>query len=57
MWFVTGTPSGEALAEAAAQVIDDLSDRTRAHLNSHSRAVIFDRGLEGWPPWKSVPSR
>jgi hypothetical protein len=36
MWFVTGTPSGQALVEAAAQVVDDLSDRTRARLNSLS---------------------
>jgi hypothetical protein len=29
-WFVTGTPSGKALAQAAARVVDDLADRTRA---------------------------
>ena len=31
LWFVTGTPSGKALAESAAQVVDDLADRTRAY--------------------------
>jgi hypothetical protein len=31
-WFVTGTPSGRALVEAAAQVVDDLAARTRAHI-------------------------
>jgi hypothetical protein len=30
-WFVTGRPSGKALTEAAAQVADDLADRTRAY--------------------------
>lgn len=29
MWFVIGTPSGKALVEAVAQVVDDLSDRAR----------------------------
>lgn len=28
-WFVTGTPSGRALTEAAAEVVDDLAGRTR----------------------------
>lgn len=28
-WFVTGTPSGEALTRAAAIVLDDLADRLR----------------------------
>jgi hypothetical protein len=32
-WRVTGTPSGKALVEAAAQVVDDLADRTRAHMS------------------------
>jgi hypothetical protein len=32
-WLVTGTPSGRALAEAAAEVVDDLADRTRACVN------------------------
>lgn len=36
VWVVTGTPSGQALVEAAAHVVDDLSDRTRAYLNSLS---------------------
>jgi hypothetical protein len=29
-WFVTGTPSGEELTRAAANVLDDLADRLRA---------------------------
>ena len=29
-WGVTGTPSGEALTRAAAQIVDDLADRLRA---------------------------
>ena len=29
-WFVTGTPSGEELARAAANVVDDMADRLRA---------------------------
>jgi PAS domain-containing protein len=33
-WFVTGNPSGEALVRAAAQVVDQLADRARAHLDS-----------------------
>jgi hypothetical protein len=28
-WFVTGSPSGEALTRAAASVVDDLADRMR----------------------------
>lgn len=31
-WFVTGTPSGKALIEAIARVVDNLDERTRAHL-------------------------
>jgi hypothetical protein len=30
--FVTGAPSGKALVEAAAQVVDDLADQTRAYI-------------------------
>jgi hypothetical protein len=30
VWFVTGTPSGEALVRAAAEVVDDLAGQTRA---------------------------
>lgn len=30
-WFVTGAPSGGALVEAAARVVDDLADRIRAY--------------------------
>jgi len=32
VWFVTGTPSGEALVRAAAQVVDDLAGQTRDYL-------------------------
>lgn len=31
-WWVTGTPSGEALVRAAAEVVDDLEDRIRAFM-------------------------
>jgi hypothetical protein len=31
-WLVTGTPSGRALTEAVAQVVDDLADRARARV-------------------------
>lgn len=31
-WFVTGAPSGKALIEAVARVVDDLDERTRAYL-------------------------
>jgi hypothetical protein len=30
-WFVAGTPSGQAVTRAVAQVVDDLADRTRAY--------------------------
>lgn len=30
VWFVTGTPSGEALVRAAGAVVDDLAEQTRA---------------------------
>ena len=33
-WFVTGVPSGRALAEAAATVVDEFAGRTRAHYDS-----------------------
>jgi hypothetical protein len=33
IWFVTGTPSGKALTQAAAQVIDDLADEARAYMH------------------------
>ena len=32
-WFVTGTPSGKALVEAAAHVVDDLADQIRAYVH------------------------
>lgn len=32
IWLVTVTPSGEALARAAAQVVDEIADQARAHL-------------------------
>jgi hypothetical protein len=35
-WRVTGTPSGEVLTRAAANVVDDLADRLRAGL-PHNR--------------------
>jgi hypothetical protein len=31
VWFVSGSPSGEALVRAAAEVVDDLADQTRAY--------------------------
>jgi hypothetical protein len=34
VWFVTGDPSGQALAQAAAAVVDEFADRTRVHLDS-----------------------
>jgi hypothetical protein len=33
-WFLTGNPSGRALILAAAEVVDDLAERTRAYYNS-----------------------
>jgi hypothetical protein len=33
-WFVSGSPSGEALVRAAGQVVDQLAARARAHLDS-----------------------
>ena len=35
-WFVTGTPSGKALIEAVASVVDDLGERTQAYLEGRS---------------------
>ena len=34
VWFVTGTPSGESLVEAAAQVVNELADQARAYIAS-----------------------
>ena len=31
-WFVTGTPSGEALVRAVGEGVDDLADQTRAYV-------------------------
>lgn len=31
VWWVTGTPSGEALVRAVAEVVDDLADQMRAY--------------------------
>jgi hypothetical protein len=31
VWFVTGTPSGDTLVRAAAEVVDDLAGQTRAY--------------------------
>ena len=33
VWGVTGTPSGEALVRAAADVVDHLAARARAYVN------------------------
>lgn len=35
VWGVTGTVSGEALARAAAEVVDHFADQARAHIDSH----------------------
>ena len=32
VWFVTGTPSGEALVRAVGEVLDDLADQTWAYV-------------------------
>jgi hypothetical protein len=32
VWFVTGTPSGEALVRATAGVVDDLAGQTRDYV-------------------------
>ena len=32
VWFVTGTPSGDALVRAVAEVLDDLAEQTWAHI-------------------------
>jgi hypothetical protein len=34
VWFVTGTPSGQALVEAAAKVVDELAAHARAYIAS-----------------------
>lgn len=31
VWFVTGTPLGDALVRAASEVVDDLADQARAY--------------------------
>lgn len=33
VWFVTGTPSGKELTEAAARVVDELAGETRAFMH------------------------
>ena len=33
VWFVTGAPSGKALTEAVAQVVDELADQARAYVH------------------------
>ena len=33
IWFVTGTPSGKAPAQAAAQGIDEMADEARARMH------------------------
>ena len=35
-WFVTGSPSGRALVEAAARVVDDHAERIRAIVSPRS---------------------
>jgi hypothetical protein len=37
VWGVTGTPSGEALVQAAAGVVDRLAPQARAYIESLSR--------------------
>jgi hypothetical protein len=32
VWFVTGTPSGEALVRAVAEVLDEFAEQTWAHI-------------------------
>jgi hypothetical protein len=32
VWFVTGTPSGEAMVRAVAAVVDDLADLARVYV-------------------------
>jgi hypothetical protein len=52
VWFVTGTPSGEALVRAVAEVVDDLADQTWAHICAEwERQVAEDRdsGFGGGP--------
>lgn len=39
VWYVTGTPSGEALVRAAAKVVDDLADRARSHIATRERGA------------------
>ena len=34
VWFVTGTPSGRDLTEAAARVVDELADEARAIMDT-----------------------
>jgi hypothetical protein len=36
IWIVTGTPSGQELVNAAAQVVDSLATRARAHIDNLS---------------------
>ena len=31
VWFVTGTPSGDAVVRAVAEVVDDLAEQTRPY--------------------------
>jgi hypothetical protein len=37
VWFVTGTPSGDALVRAVGEVLDDLAEQTWAHVNGRRR--------------------
>lgn len=38
VWFVTGTPSGKELTEAAARVVDELADEIRAAMRGLQRS-------------------
>lgn len=42
-WLVAGSPSGRALVEAAARVVDGLADKMRAHLRMESITVTASR--------------
>jgi hypothetical protein len=42
VWVVAGTPTGEALATAAADAVDGLADRIRAHIAGERRLHALD---------------
>jgi hypothetical protein len=37
VWFVTGTPPGDALVRAVGEVLDDLAEQTRAYVSGRRR--------------------